>query len=414
MRSILFWGSVVAVIALFAAVAVFLLAPRIFQPMWSDNDLAALRSLWLENLGDVPQDRSNAVADEPKAVDLGRTIFGDTSFSGNGAVACTTCHKPDLHFTDGRPFAVGMDVIPLNAMTLIGASYSPWQTWNGKNDSQWAQALIPLENPVEHGGDRTYYAHQIAAQYRDEYEILFGPLPDLSDPARFPPHAAPSSNVGLQAAWDQMTPADQESVNQVFANIGKALAAFERTILPAPSRFDAYVAALHAEDQTAASDLMTDDEIAGLRLFIGKAKCINCHNGPLFSNHEFHNTAIPGAPGVPMERGRIEGVQKLLADPFNCLGPYSDADPATCIQLRFLVTEGQTLEGGFKTPTLRNVAETGPYMHAGQFATLSEVIRHYNDAGFAIIGHNELTPLGLSDEEMGQLEAFLHTLTEER
>ena len=414
MRPIPFWTSVLAVIALFVAVAVFLLSPRFFQPVWSENELPVLRSLSLENLGDVRPDPSNAVADDPRAVDLGRSIFADTSFSGNGAVACTTCHKPDLHFTDGRPFAVGMDVIPLNAMTLIGASYSPWQTWNGKNDSQWAQALIPLENPVEHGGDRTHYAHLIAAQYREEYEILFGPLPDLSDATRFPAHAAPSTDAELQAAWDGMAAADREAINQVFANIGKALAAFERTILPAPTRFDAYVAALAADDQTTMRDLMTEDEIAGLRLFIGKAKCINCHNGPLLSNHEFHNTAVPGAPGVPLERGRIEGAQKLLADPFNCLGPFSDAEPEECTQLRFLVTEGATLEGGFKTPTLRNVAETGPFMHAGQFATLSEVIRHYNDAGFAIVGHNELTPLGLSNEEMGQLEAFLHTLTEER
>ena len=110
---------------------------------------------------------------------------------------------------------------------------------------------------------------------------------------------------------------------------------------------------------------LSGDEIAGLRLFIGKAHCINCHNGPLFTNFEFHNTAVPNTPGFPLDHGRRDGVALLKASEFNCLGTYSDAAPEECGETRFLKVGGATFDGSFRTPTLRNVAETAPYMHAG-------------------------------------------------
>ncbi len=380
---------------------------------WNADELRMLRSLSLDALKPLPPDPSNAVAEDPAAAALGERIYFDTRFSGNGAVACASCHMPDLHFTDGRTFGVGIGTIPLNAMSLVGAAYSPWQTWNGRNDSQWSQALIPLENPLEHGGNRTLFSHLLAENYRAEYEALFGSLPDLADSRRFPRNAGPVDSPAASAAWERMDPADRDAVNRVFANLGKVLAAYERTILPQPARFDRYVASLDDDGRVRGEAPLTVEELAGLRLFMGKGQCADCHNGPRFTNDAFHNTAVPGAPGVPIQRGRIDGVALVKSDPFNCLGAYSDAHPDQCTALRFMVTESDTLLGSMKTPTLRNVAETGPYMHTGQFVTLDDVIQHYNSGGFAIQGHNELTPLSLTDEEAAQLAAFLHTLTEE-
>lgn len=395
-----------------------LLAACAFAPIgdgapWSDEELAVLRSLSLDALGPPPPDPSNRVADDPAAAALGERIFFDTRFSGNNAVSCASCHMPEHYFTNGRPFGVGMGVIPLNVMTLIGAAYSPWQTWDGKNDSQWAQALIPLENPLEHGGNRTYFAHIIAQHYAAEYEAIFGALPDLADKQRFPPNAGPVDDVSAAMAWENMAPDDRDAINRVFANIGKALAAYERTLLPKPARFDRYVDSLDDNGRVQGEPILSADEVAGLRIFIGKGNCLSCHNGPRFTNDSFHNTAVPGAPGYPLQRGRIEGVMRVQRDIFNCLGAYSDALPEACVELRFMVTEGDTLLGGMKTPTLRNVAKTAPYMHTGQFATLADVIEHYSGGGYTVQGHNELQPLGLSEEEARQLEAFLHTLTEE-
>jgi cytochrome c peroxidase len=132
----------------------------------------------------------------------------------------------------------------------------------------------------------------------------------------------------------------------------------------------------------AANDNLSSDEVADLRLFIGKVQCINCHNELLFTNSEF-----------------------------NCLGPYSDAAAETCRETRFLKVGGDTFDGSFRTPTLRNVAETAPYMHGGQFATLYDVLQHYNRRSYTVVGHSELAPLNLSELELRQLEAFLMTLT---
>jgi cytochrome c peroxidase len=390
------------------------------QPLaWSPAELATLRSLALSALPPLPSDPSNVVADNPRAVALGRQLFFDPRFSANGQVSCATCHVPGRYFTDGKLLGQGVGIAGRHTMSLIGSAYSPWFNWDGKADSQWAQAFGPLENAAEHGGDRMTHARVFAGNYAGEYTALFGPLPDLSDSSRFPPQASPSGTGAQQAAWQQLAPADRTAVTRVVVNMAKSLAAYQRTLLPQRARFDRYVNSLGqdgklapgtASGTTAHDSSLSSDEIAGLRLFIGKAHCINCHNGPLFTNFEFHNTAVPGRPGVPLDHGRRDGVAMLKTSEFNCLGPFSDAAPAECGETRFLKI-GDTFDGSFRTPTLRNVAETAPYMHAGQFATLAEALQHYNQGGYALLGHNELTPLNLSEQEVAQLEAFLRTLT---
>jgi len=200
-------------------------------------------------------------------------------------------------------------------------------------------------------------------------------------------------------------------VTQVYVNMGKAIAAYERLILPAPSRFDNYVEALLNNDKKAMQAALTDDEVAGLRLFIDRAQCISCHNGPLFTNNDFHNTGVPAAQGLELDHGRASGVIKVLNDEFNCLSQWSDAGEKDCAELRFITAEGAQLEGAFKPPTLRNVAETAPYMHAGRYATLEEVLAHYNHPPVAPIGHTELNPLGLTQREIEQIIAFLRALS---
>jgi cytochrome c peroxidase len=378
---------------------------------WTPEELAILRDLSIAGLGPIPSDPSNAFADDPRAVALGQKLFFDKRFSANGEVSCASCHKPELGFQDGLPLAKGVGTANRRSMTIVGTAYNAWYFWDGRKDSQWSQALGPLENPMEHGATRGLCAQSLARHYDAEYRQVFGAMPDLSDPARFPVKAGPVPDPEARTAWEKMAPEDRDTVCRVFANMGKALAAYTRRIVPGPSRFDRYLEALEAGDTKAAAAAFRPGEIAGLRLFIGKGDCVRCHNGPLLGDLDFHNTGVPAAAGLPPDDGRASGVRQVLADEFNCLGPYSDAAGADCADLRYAKTGGQALVGSFKTPSLRNAAEREPYMHAGQFATLSAVLAHYSSAPRAQAGQSELKPLGLSAKELAQLEAFIGTLT---
>jgi cytochrome c peroxidase len=203
---------------------------------------------------------------------------------------------------------------------------------------------------------------------------------------------------------------DRDGATRVFVNVGKAIAAYERRIGFGPSRLDLFLAAWK-QTGTPPADILTRDETAGLALFVGKANCTQCHNGPLLTNNEFHNTGVPKRPGLPQDHGRLTAVAAVETDEFNCRSRWSDAAPEECAELAFLAAPSEALERAFKVPSLRNVAERAPYMHAGQFATLAEVLDHYNRAPAAPAGHSELKALGLSRGELGQLEAFLRTLS---
>jgi cytochrome c peroxidase len=381
-------------------------------PVWTEAEIDVLKSLVLESLPALPPDPSNAVADDPRAAELGERLFFDPRLSANGGISCATCHQPVRHFTDGLRKGQALGTSKRNTPSVVGTAYSPWLYWDGRRDSQWSQALSPLEDPNEQGTNRMHVVRVIDGDnsYRRQYVDLFGPLPDVDDTARFPDVTGPALGPDWDAAWSSMAVEDRASIDTAFANIGKAIAAFERTLMPGASRFDRYVDAVadgDLQDQTA---LFNDDEVWGLSLFVGKANCTQCHNGPLLTNNEFHNTGVLNSPGELPDKGRAVGVREVLASPFNCLGEHSDDPLRQCAELMFVRT-GPDLIGAVRTPSLRNVENTPPYMHKGQVATLAEAILHYNNAPEAMIGHNEAKRLALSSRELGQLEAFLKTLT---
>lgn len=379
---------------------------------WTDEEKTLIRSLSLDSLPPLPANPGNAVAANPEAASLGHALFFDARLSANGEISCAFCHQPDKRFTDGLDKAAALGHSRRNTPSIVGEAYSPWQYWDGRRDSLWSQSLSPLEDPQEQGSNRMHIARLVTADpdYGARYEKLFGELPDFSDTARFPADAGPGLKPAWDAAWRAMSLDDRELVNRTFANIGKLVGAYERLLVPAPSRFDAYAeAVLNGEDDKAKA-IFSNDEIKGLRLFLDKGQCMRCHNGPLFTNHEFHNTGVISYPGDLPDRGRIEGVREVRKNPFNCLGPYSDADPGQCAELTF-ARDGVELIGALKTPSLRNLGGTAPYMHKGQMKTLGEVVDHYNKAPFAMIGHSEAeNKLRLLPFEKKQLEAFLGTL----
>ena len=398
-------------IAMLAAAAAALVAGvgfTSFAGRWSHAERWAIESLSLSALDPIPADPSNKYADDPRAAALGRRLFFDARFSSNGQVSCATCHDPKREFQDGTALAKGVGTTGRRTMPVASTAWSEWMFWDGRKDSQWSQALGPLESAVEHGGNRTQYVRLIAAHYPKEYEEIFGRLPSM---AGVPRNAGPVADPAARSAWEAMPQGRRDAVTRAFANVGKAIAAYERRIQYGPSRFDRFADEVARTGKTP-QGVLSRDEVAGLRLFIGKANCSNCHNGPLFTDQYFHNTGVPAAAGLPRDAGRAGGARAVLDDEFNCRSPYSDAPPDACSELEFLEADNPEMQRAFKTPSLRNVAERAPYMHAGQLATLDDVVAHYDRAPAAPEGKSELLqPLELSARERAQLVAFLRTLS---
>ncbi|MBI5074360.1 MAG: cytochrome-c peroxidase [Nitrospirae bacterium] len=368
---------------------------------WSEEEIRTLRSLSLSALPPLPKDPSNAYTEDSRAVAFGKKLFFDVSFSANGKVSCATCHIPAESFTDKLPLAKGMGTTTRRTMPIIGTAYNAWFFWDGRKDSLWSQAIGPIESSVEHGFTRSLCAHLIISKYKKEYEDIFGKLPKI-DHQSCPPKASPGTgNPVALKLWNAMKPGDRESVNRIYVNIGKAIAAYERQILPQPAPFDRYVEAVVRENREGAQ-IISQEAVEGLSLFIGKAKCTNCHMGPLFTNSSFHNIGLKNRT----DKGRAEGIDKVLNDEFNCFGKYSDAKPEECAELSFIDKNKAKHVGAFKTPTLRNVADRAPYMHRGQLKTLSDVLQFYRKSTSRELEHQSLT-----DSELAKIEAFLRTLS---
>jgi cytochrome c peroxidase len=380
----------------------------------------------------VPEDKTDAYADNASAAELGKTIFFDKRFSGSGNVSCATCHNPNLGWSDGNALPKIFSSSSLTGAkgrgkrrvpSLWNLGYNHWFFWDGRSDSLWSQALGPFENPKEmEGGSRLQYVHQVYDDQalRKQYEQLFGKMPDLSDKTRFPLKACPvpdDPKCETQLAWESMAPGDQDKANRVYANLGKSVEAFERKIVSRDSRFDVYVEGLK-ENNPVKLAVFTEHEKNGLKLFIGKARCLVCHSGPNFTDGAFHNIRVPSkSESTAVDLGRFAGIPLVKANLFNGAGIYSDDhSPETKDRLESLKAKPIT-RGQFKTPGLRNVAQFAPYMHQGQTATLREVVRYYSTLQGAqpLMGPDEglLVATHLSDEEIDDLTAFLKSLTDE-
>ena len=210
-----------------------------------------------------------------------------------------------------------------------------------------------------------------------------------------------------------MTETDQEAVTRVFVNLGKAIAAYVRLIVSRDSPFDRFVAGLRDGDLEMQSSLSPSAQ-RGLVLFVGRAGCFQCHHGPMLSDGEFHDVGVPPLrEGLPVGAGRAYGLSRLVTNPFLGTGPYSDdPDGPAAQKVGFLRLDAHS-PTEFKTPSLRNVAHTAPYMHQGQFATLEDVVRHYASIELAGLPETVLAPFEATEEDTADLVAFLRSLTDE-
>lgn len=302
-----------------------------------------------------------------EGVELGRRLFYDPLLSASNEVSCATCHVQRLAFTDGKAVSVGISGRPLafSSMSLANLMWGPQRFfWNGRAVSLEDQALQPIQHPDEMGQDLDELVEELSAD--STYRDLF------------------------DVAYREISP----------TSIARALASFQRTLISSNSRYDRF---LRGEVE------LTEQEELGRKLFMAHpdlesrrrgANCVDCHSQFLTSGF---NTSFDGFinNGLDDETRLPPGLEEATGRPEH--------------------------RGLFKVPTLRNIAVTAPYMHDGRFATLEEVLDHYNhgirmsrtlspliiEASNEDLATSQSVSLDLSDEESAAVIAFLHTLTDE-
>jgi cytochrome c peroxidase len=419
--------------------------------------------------------------------------FGRTALGSSAGVACVSCHDPGHGGADPASspgdVSVGAGWTYANGLTTYNAQYYNFHLWNGRLDSLWAQAVADNENGLTTNGNRLHTAWRIADLYSAAYGYAFPdwPLP-ITGPSsavqavvdstgqcvqtngcpstcrsvtstngtttttgcwpRFPLQGKPGKQPGCQTgdatepfgdAYDCMDPADQAAITRVLVNFGKAIAAYEETLILPPAPFDDWVTDLIA-GHGSSSTKISGAAKAGALLFVGKAGCSDCHNTALLSDQKFHNVGVGqmgmGVPTVadcpqggacdcvssPLKNclpfGAPDGFQKLEANGFRRDNPtWSDdpTNPAWADEGMLMLDPTTRPTGGYRTPSLRNCSLTPPYMHDGSLATLADVVWHYSQG---IVDQStpgspaaSFKPLYLDTDEQAELVAFLEALT---
>ncbi len=397
---------------------------------WEVTEKLLQRLNTLSPLPAPPVDTTNRFSRDPAAAAFGRTVFFDERFSQNGEVSCATCHNPETGFTDGRQLAFGLAQGKRHTPTLWNVAYHRWLTWDGRADSLWMQALDPVEDPSEMGTNRGHVALAIAEDpaLLAAYEEAFGPMPEaatnwgtaeqrsLGARPRLRTETDPDTTKlpATVLVWEGLDESTQAAIDEVFVRVGKAVAAYQTTLVRGDAPFDRFVEGLNEKDPAKLTAL-TPAAQRGLKIFLGEGNCTLCHNGPNFTDGEFHNNSLPTLHGgEPEDAGRYVGISVVKASPFNAAGPHSD-DPTGPggLQVRSL-NESSVSWGEFRTPSLRNLMQRAPFMHQGQFESLGRVIDFYSELeGASGRNHHQeqiLVPLRLSDIEKADLLAFLESL----
>jgi len=330
----------------------------------------------------IPEDNPQT----PEKIALGDKLFHDTRFSTTGEVSCSTCHDAAKAFTDSplkTSEGIEKKTGTRNAPTVVNAAYFTTQFWDGRSPSLEDQALHPFTNPVEMGLKDHQPIIEIVRsdpEYVKAFADVFGISPD-------------------DITIDEVT---------------KAIAAFERTQVFGDSPFDRWY---FAGDKGA----LTEQQVRGFDLFVNQGRCVSCHvveqTQALFTDNRFHNIGV----GINTIQ---DDVPKLATNFLEADMTLSEVDAEVLSDARtselgrFAISHGFDDLGSFKTPTLRNVAVTAPYMHDGSVATLRDAVVHYNNGGVTHEGDpvndflsGGIRPLNLTDDQIDDLVAFMEALT---
>jgi len=333
----------------------------------------------------MPEDAGNELSGQSWAQALGNRLFSDTVLSGNQLISCASCHQQESGFSDGLPVAQGVLPHFRNTQGLVNVGYQRWFGWDGGADSLWAASLRPMLADIEMNGS----IDAIANRLRNTHYFI-----DAMEKARYEVEAVENEQLVVFAA--------------------KSLAAFQRTLVSTESSFDRYLEAVLNDDVTAQHGYPVSAK-RGMKLFFGEANCHVCHFGPNFSNGEFHDIGRSFFTGVgKVDPGRFHGIKRVRADRYNLAGDFNTVIVQSEVQKTTTVKSGQVNFGQWRTPGLRNLINTAPYMHDGSIATLREVVDSYADIDPARLhtqGESILKPQDWSEQDREDLVDFLKSLS---
>ncbi len=368
---------------LIAGLAVTLQAEELTKPATPVAETNGGGSDKLLGLPPIPIPADNPQT--PAKIALGDKLFHDKRLSIDGTVSCANCHDDKKAFTDNLSVSVGHHGLTgtRSAPTVINAAFYHSQFWDGREPSLEAQSKGPFVNPVE-GGLPNHQALLDIIRADAEYQKAFKEVFNVAD---------------------QKVTID---------HVAKVIASFERTLVAGNSPFDRFY---FKGDKTA----LNEQQQRGFKLFLEQGRCVSCHiieqNQALFSDSRFHNIGV----GINAVQQDITPLVQAFLDAKRKGGDVDKivlTDKKSSELGRFAVSDALADIGAFKTPTLRNIALTAPYMHDGSLKTLKEVVIHYNNGGVTPAGAKPndflsggIRPLNLTDAQIDDLVAFLQSLT---
>jgi len=291
--------------------------------------------------------------------ELGKQLFFDRRLSGDGTMSCATCHVPDLAFTDGQEISLSYPTTRnwRNTPTLMNVAFFKHLFHDGRASSLEEQALFPVMSSFEMNLNLDYLEEKlrVVPQYVEAFRKVFG----------------------------------GEITRQ---RVAMAIASFERTLVSTNAPVDRFL--------NGDGSALSEDAKKGYEIFTGKGKCTTCHYGANLSDDGFHALSVPENPEHQKD-SRITATRRFVAKVYH----YEDYTNLAEDPGRYLITRDGKDWKAFRTPSLREVARTAPYMHNGIFSTLDEVIDFINGGGGP--GNDALKPLGLNNMEKRRLKAFL-------
>ncbi len=332
----------------------------------------------------IQPDPSNRGSNDPRAIALGAALFDDPVLSIDGALACASCHNPEQAFTTLDPRAFGRVLLDRNTPSLRNLAGLRWYGWGGKSDNLWAASLHPIIEEQEMAHSKESLKRAISeSPYVNDFEDIFGDI-------------------------------ESQNPELVLVKIAKALSAYLETLVTERTQFDDFRDALERSDLAEAANYPEAAQ-RGLQLFLGRGNCAFCHNGPRFSNNEFHDAGVPYfLSKTKVDEGRFGGLNFLLSSPYTLDGDWTDDLEKQGAWAVRNVRRSHSDFGIFRTPSLRGVVETAPYMHDGSLDALDAVVRHYSEIDTERLhadGEAVLSELNLTGQEITDLVAFLETLS---